>query len=401
MTPPIVLFDDPRLTNRAADIVLSHPDDAAAIRMVGQYAELLAGAPVISAPMFGVSKRLLFLRHNGRSLPFFNPVLAEARDFSFKHEELWFGLNDFRVRVRRPEFVSIEAIGLDGTGKNVQVSGDTARLLHRHLELMNGAAPLYRLTPMQQFQAYRLQYFQDRGWPLGLSMRMLDIVERTADKRESVIAFDGEYGFTVPALTKMPGQPASYKVDLRDPFAALSAAEQTILHIFFARHLDAPFSLFQVANPMLVLAANLLKPAEGVIAVADDPGNHVVQAFGDDLVEHKVSFLNNKLSEVSYREKATVMFLDWYWKDDDSDEVETDIRKISKKLSARGILYLVVPTRLKKRDMADAMLKKIFPRVAFRSADGADILVGMRATEATAGELGLPENLAPFPWHVS
>lgn len=398
MTPPIVLFDDPRLTTRTADIVLTNQDDAAAVRMVSQYAEMLPEAPVVSAPMFGLSKRMLFLRHSGRPFPLFNPVLTEARDFSFKQEELWFGMSNFRVRARRPEFVSVEAVGVDGTGKNVQVSGNAARWMHWHLELLNGVAPIYKLTPAQRFQAYRLQYFQEQGWPLKLNMRMLDLVERTEENPDSHIVFEGEYDFIVPAMTQMPGQPQSYKVNLRDPFACLSAAERTILHIFFARHLDAPFSLFQVANPMLVLAANLLKPAEGIIAVADDPAMHVIHAFSDDVAGHKVSFLKNKLSDANYRDKANILFLDWYWPEDESDKIEADIRKISKKLSAQGIVYMVIPSKLEKLALAKTIFSKVFPRVASRAVHGADILAGMRSTDAPAGEIKLPENLLPFPW---
>lgn len=394
----MVMFDDPRLTTRSSDVVLANKDDLTTVQTLGHYAELLADA-VVSAPVFGVSKRVIFLRHQGRSLPLLNPVLLEARDFSFRTESCWPSLQDIKMRANRPKYISFKAMSLDGNSQDVQVSGDTAQSLHSHLELLDGGSPALKMTQFQLFQALRLQYFKEAGWPLRLSNQLLGMSDRSTAENNDDNVFDGQWNLTVKAAIKLPTQPEKFVIDLRDPFACLSATDFAILRSYCVLRHGIRLGLFQVANPFLALAVNLVAQPDSIITASDLSGRDVLMRLFEESAQRKIPVVTGKITDLEYRQKPDAFFLDWCWSEGEDATFEADIRTISKKLTASGMVYLAVPEHLGKLELSRSIFTKIFPRVSSGTSDHVDFVIGMRSASAPAlGEAQLIHNLNPFPW---
>jgi len=154
----IVSYPDPVLRQKATPVDPADPTvRAVALRMIELMHE--AEGVGLAAPQIALSWRI-FVTNARDADPvdrvYINPRLALGRDDWCTEEEGCLSLPGIHVKVRRPHWVRIEAIGLDGEPFSMEDDGFLARIWQHENDHLDGVLIIDRMTPIDRLATRKL-----------------------------------------------------------------------------------------------------------------------------------------------------------------------------------------------------------------------------------------------------
>lgn len=92
----------------------------------------------LAAPQVGIAKKIVVIDdRDGNKLALINPVITESRGEQIS-EEGCLSLPGFAGRVKRPEFVKVEALNVDGDEILLEAEGFLAIVLSHEIDHLDG-----------------------------------------------------------------------------------------------------------------------------------------------------------------------------------------------------------------------------------------------------------------------
>ena len=92
----------------------------------------------LAAPQIGIAKKIVVIDdRDGNKLALINPVITESKGEQIS-EEGCLSLPGFAGRVRRPEFVKVEALNVDGDEILLEAEGFLAIVLSHEIDHLDG-----------------------------------------------------------------------------------------------------------------------------------------------------------------------------------------------------------------------------------------------------------------------
>ncbi|MBO5417567.1 MAG: peptide deformylase [Clostridia bacterium] len=92
----------------------------------------------LAAPQIGIAKKIVVIDdRDGNKLALINPVITESRGEQIS-EEGCLSLPGFAGRVKRPEFVKVEALNVDGDEILLEAEGFLAIVLSHEIDHLDG-----------------------------------------------------------------------------------------------------------------------------------------------------------------------------------------------------------------------------------------------------------------------
>lgn len=92
----------------------------------------------LAAPQIGIAKKIVVIDdRDGNKLALINPVITESRGEQIS-EEGCLSLPGFAGRVKRPEFVKVEALNVDGEEILLEAEGFLAIVLSHEIDHLDG-----------------------------------------------------------------------------------------------------------------------------------------------------------------------------------------------------------------------------------------------------------------------
>jgi peptide deformylase len=148
----IVLYPDPVLHRRAEPVeTVDETVRAVAENMIALMFE--ADGVGLAAPQVGLSWRMFVARaidDDDEPNVFINPVLELHRSEPIIREEGCLSLPNITADIRRPEVVTITALGLDGRPFTLENEGFVARVWQHEFDHLEGVLITDRMSPIDR-----------------------------------------------------------------------------------------------------------------------------------------------------------------------------------------------------------------------------------------------------------